>query len=212
MKYITNSVLHTVTTEHTSTVMERLINRLQETADTLEQRVSIKRKLSKMRREIEDGTIDSEIIQDLVFLHALSIGSWQEQTERTHLLACIYAATAQICLKQSDIVSAMAAILEASTFHGISAAISHPRKISELERARAGALKKASNHKEKKEKLIELLKYQKPKNGWSGSKAAAEAIAPNFQKFLTHSLNLPADTPEKLIAEITHTIDKYGLI
>lgn len=74
MKYTTNSALHTVTTEHTSIVMERLINRLQETADTLEPGASIKRKFFRMRREIEAGMIGSEIIQDLVFSHALSIG------------------------------------------------------------------------------------------------------------------------------------------
>lgn len=203
MEYIiADSATEEIQATNTDQVIEALLSRLQETADTLTPGTQIKRTLAGIRRKIDNFTISNFEVQDDFSATALNQGSWQEQTERTHRLACTYTVIAKIKLENNDIPGAMMAILEAATFHGLSAGFSHPRKISESERAIAGGKRKAEIHNDKVDKLIEFLEQYMPANGWPEAQETAKIITPHFQKYLIDAWARPADSPENIQKEI----------
>ncbi|HCH7786901.1 TPA: hypothetical protein NNM78_006415, partial [Pseudomonas aeruginosa] len=171
--------------------METLLERLQELSDLLEPGRQIKRTLAGIRRQIKNQLITRADLEDLVCSHVLNTGWWEEQTARTYKIACIYTAIAQIKLENNEAVGAMSAMLEASSYYGLSAGFSHPRRIAAERKARDGAIAKAENRRQKTEKLIELLEYHKPKGGWPGKNETAKLIAPYFKIFLTQALEQP---------------------
>ena len=201
MEYITpESALEAIQATSPDQVIEALLERLQETADALKPETQIKRTCAGIRRKIENLSFSIFEVQDDFSETAMDRGTWQEQTERTHRLACTYAVIAKIKLENNDTAGAMMAILEAATFHGLSAGFSHHRKISAIEKSRKAGLAKSEIQEKIKDKIIQLLTENKPRHGWPGYYATAEMITPSLQKFLEKDLERLAEDPKDVQA------------
>lgn len=197
MEYIiADSATEAVQATNTDQVIEALLSKLQETADILTPGTQIKRTLEGIRRKIDNFTISIFDVQDDFSATTLDQGSWQEQTERTHRLACTYTAIAKIKLESNDIPGAMMAILQAATFHGLSAGFSHHRKTTAIEKARKAGLAKPEIREKIKNKIILLLTEIKPRHGWPGVYSTAEMITPALQQFLEQDLGRLAEDPK----------------
>lgn len=213
MEYIVKeTAADTAKAQSPAAAIEKLISRLQDTTELLEPGVKIKRKLTNIRTQIKKNLITNETIEDYNQQFVMGIGSWKEQTECTYMLACIYTAIAQIHLHNGDTASTMMSIMEASSFYGFAAGLSHPRRISEQKRAIAGGKKKALIQKQKLDQAIYLLQYQKTNTKHSNARAAAKEIAALYQKFCGLELGIPQGPIENTIEELTKLIEKNNLI
>ncbi|WP_244750835.1 hypothetical protein [Pseudomonas aeruginosa] len=187
--------------------MERLVGKLQELSELLEPETSTKRKLFNIRKQIQNNSITREHLEDLICAHILNTGWWQEQALRAYEISCIYTAIAQVKLGENKIAEAAGAMCDASSYYGLAAGFSHPRRIEADKKAREGANAKHNNQREKLEKILELLEYHKPQGGWPTKSKTAKLIAPYFQAFLTQALQLPKDTLKNVEAEVLKLLD-----
>ncbi|WP_319749868.1 hypothetical protein [Pseudomonas aeruginosa] len=205
------NILDVASNKDIKQALECLLEKLQELTDLLTPGAQIKRLLAGIRKQIKNQSITQSDLEDLICAHILNIGWWNEQTSRTYKIACIYTAIAQIKLEENETNSAMNAMLEASSYYGLSAGFSHPRRIAAEEKSRAGAIAKSENKKQKIEKLIEFLEHCKPDGGWTSNNEAAKSIAPYFQKFTTQALEQPQDTLENTQAELLKLFENEGV-
>lgn len=196
------NILDAASNKDIKQALECLLEKLQELTDLLTPGTQIKRSLAGIRKRITNNSITQNHLETLIFAHTVNNGWWEEQSSRTYEIACIYTAIAQIKLEENERNGAMNAMLEASSYYGLSAGFSHSRRRESEEKSRAGALAKSENKKQKLEKLTELLEFHKPEGGWTSHHEAAKSLAPYFQIFKTQALKQPQNTLENTQAEL----------